>query len=224
MLKCLNCNRKLEKGQIKYCSNKCQLDFQYKQYIEGWKRGEENGLKGQYALSNYIRRYLLEKTNNKCSQCGWGEINKFTNTLPLEIDHIDGDYRNSNEQNLRVLCPNCHSLTSTYKGANKKGREGREQYSNRKIFYCQDCGKEISFGSTRCRECQNKNKMIKLKDMPISREELKNLIRNFPFTQIGIKYKVSDNAIRKWCKKFNLPTTKKKKLIPILIKIGIQYK
>lgn len=209
MLKCLNCNKELNKRQIKYCSNQCQSDFQYKQYIKRWKNGEEDGLSGQYALSKYIRRYLLEKNNNKCSQCGWGEINKFTNTLPLEIDHIDGDYRNNKEENLRVLCPNCHSLTPTYKGANKKGREGREQYSNRKIFYCQDCGKEISFGSTRCRECQDKNKTTKLEDMPITREELKDLIRIFPFTQIGIKYKVSDNAIRKWCEKFNLPRTKK---------------
>ena len=38
-----------------------------------------------------------------------------------------------------------------------------------------------------------------------SREELKNLIRNKPFTQIGQFYSVSDNAIRKWCKAYNLP-------------------
>jgi hypothetical protein len=41
------------------------------------------------------------------------------------------------------------------------------------------------------------------------REELKNLIRNFPFTEIGKMYKVTDNAVKKWCKKFNLPSRKK---------------
>ena len=44
--------------------------------------------------------------------------------------------------------------------------------------------------------------------MPVSREELKKLIRNTPFTQIGKQYGVSDNAIRKWCDKYNLPRKK----------------
>ena len=199
-MNCLNCGKELtKKSQIKYCSNICQKNYEYKQYIQRWKDGLENGLSGQYSLSNHIRRYLLEQTEYKCSQCGWGEINPFTNTIPLEIDHIDGDYRNNKEDNLRVLCPNCHSLTPTYKGANKNGREGRENY----------CGKEISNGAIRCRECQDKSRQIKIEDLPVTREELKNLIRTTPFTQIGIKYYVSDNAIKKWCDKFNLPRRKK---------------
>ena len=44
--------------------------------------------------------------------------------------------------------------------------------------------------------------------MPITKEELKDLIRTIPFTEIGRKYNVSDNAIRKWCDKFNLPRKK----------------
>lgn len=43
--------------------------------------------------------------------------------IPLEIDHIDGNSENNSEENLRLICPNCHSLTATYKGANRgKGR------------------------------------------------------------------------------------------------------
>lgn len=42
--------------------------------------------------------------------------------------------------------------------------------------------------------------------MPITREELKNLIRTTPFTKIAANFGVSDNAIRKWCIKFNLPS------------------
>ena len=41
--------------------------------------------------------------------------------------------------------------------------------------------------------------------MPVTREELKTLIRTTPFTKIGEQFGVSDNAIRKWCDKFDLP-------------------
>ena len=57
--------------------------------------------------------------SNKCCKCGWHEINPYTNTIPLEIDHIDGNAENNSEDNLQLICPNCHSLTSTYRGANR---------------------------------------------------------------------------------------------------------
>ena len=85
-------------------------------------------MSGEYGLSKYIRRYLLEKHNYKCEKCGWGEKNEFIGTIPLEIHHIDGDYTNNKEGNLQVLCPNCHSLTETHKSHNKKGRIGRRKY------------------------------------------------------------------------------------------------
>lgn len=71
-----------------------------------------------------MRRYIFEKFNNKCSKCGWSEINPYTNRIPLEIEHKDGNWKNSFEENLELLCPNCHSLTSTYRGANRgNGRD-----------------------------------------------------------------------------------------------------
>ena len=126
---CLNCGKELNKHQNKYCSNKCQTDYQYKKFIERWKAGKENGVRGTYQLSNYIERYIKEKYNNKCCKCGWCEINPFTNNIPLEIHHKDGNYANNNEDNLELLCPNCHSLTNTYKNALcHKGRENRNKY------------------------------------------------------------------------------------------------
>lgn len=128
---CLNCGTEFEhrkNSTNKFCSNKCQREYQYKQYIERWKNGEENGLSGEYSISKNIKHYLLEKYNYKCEICGWGETNSFTNTIPLEIHHIDGDYRNNKEENLKVLCPNCHSLTETHKSHNKEGRIGRRKY------------------------------------------------------------------------------------------------
>lgn len=125
---CLNCGKELE-SRKKYCDIHCQQEYQYKEWVIRWKNGEESGLKGEYGISNYLRHYLLEKFNYKCSKCGWGEENPYTHTLPLEVEHIDGNYLNNNENNLTILCPNCHSLTSTYKGANKGfGRKDRLKY------------------------------------------------------------------------------------------------
>lgn len=129
-MNCLNCGSELVDRRTKYCNNKCQSDYQYKQYIERWKNGEEDGMRGRYQLSEHIVRYLFDKYNSKCSRCGWSEINPFTKRIPLETEHIDGNYKNNDECNLTLLCPNCHALTSTYKGANKgNGRKERSKYN-----------------------------------------------------------------------------------------------
>ena len=130
MLNCLNCN-KLIKNKNKYCNNKCQKEYEYKQYINKWKEGEELGIRGEYQISMHIKKYLLKKYNNKCTKCGWSEKNLFTNIIPLEVEHIDGNYKNNSEENLILLCPSCHSLTATYKGANVKngGRRARSKYN-----------------------------------------------------------------------------------------------
>ncbi len=128
-MNCLYCKKPLSRN-TKYCNNTCQANYQYYKYIEKWQNGEVNGLKGKYQISNHIRKYLLIKYNYRCSKCGWHKVNPYTNVIPLEIEHIDGDYTNNKEDNLTLLCPNCHSLTSTYKGANKgKGRKDRKKYS-----------------------------------------------------------------------------------------------
>jgi endogenous inhibitor of DNA gyrase (YacG/DUF329 family) len=128
---CINCGKEFEhtrSSKNKFCSNKCQMDYRYKEYIKRWKNGEEDGMSGKYGLSGHIRRYLLEKYNYKCEICDWSEENPHTHTVPLEIHHKDGDYTNNKEENLQLLCPNHHSLTETYKSHNKNGRKGREKY------------------------------------------------------------------------------------------------
>jgi len=57
--------------------------------------------------------------HNKCEKCGWGEINPITNRIPLEVHHIDGDCTNNRIENLQLLCPNCHSLTSNFGSVNR---------------------------------------------------------------------------------------------------------
>lgn len=79
-----------------------------------------------------------------------------------------------------------------------------------KYNYCIDCKTKISKKAIRCNNCENiKRKNNGLSLTPISREELKNRIRTESFTNIAKDFNVSDNAIRKWCVKFNLPKTKK---------------
>jgi len=126
----------------KYCDNKCQRDYMYHSYIKEWLAGSNgksstsncNGMRGNTQISQHIRRWLHERTNNKCEKCGWNEWNKFTNKVPLQINHIDGDALNHHPENLELICPNCHSLTETYgyTGGRISARRGlrKRQYSN----------------------------------------------------------------------------------------------
>ena len=127
-MQCFNCSKEIQRRN-KYCSIKCQKEYEYNVYIDKWKNGEETGNRGDYQISMHIKRYLYNKYKNKCARCGWGEVNKYTGNIPLEVEHIDGNYENNKEENLILLCPNCHSLTSTYKGANlNNGRKSRCKY------------------------------------------------------------------------------------------------
>lgn len=122
---CLNCGKELEYRRNKYCNNHCQQEFQYKEYVKNWKSGLIDGLVAEYQLSKNIKRYIREKFDNKCCECGWDKVNPVTGNSPLEVHHKDGNYKNNNEDNLILLCPNCHSLTENYKALNKNGRKER---------------------------------------------------------------------------------------------------
>lgn len=68
--------------------------------------------------SNKLRKRLLREglLKHQCSMCSltdWLGVQ-----IPLELDHIDGNNMNNNFENLRLLCPNCHAMTPTYRGRN----------------------------------------------------------------------------------------------------------
>lgn len=120
---CICCGKEIKSktyNKRKYCSNKCQQNYEYQEWIKKYKKDNsiaKSSLWGQIPVQ--LRRYIFEKFNNKCCKCGWCETNPYTKRIPLEVDHIDGNSENNSESNLQLLCPNCHSLTSTYRGANR---------------------------------------------------------------------------------------------------------
>jgi len=114
-------NKYSSKGM--YCSIQCQQDFLMEQRVS-------NGT----ATHRTLKRYLLKKHGNKCWSCGIHEWNN--SPIVMELEHIDGNSENNNLINLSLICPNCHSQTSTYKAKNiGNGRHSRRvRYSEGKSF------------------------------------------------------------------------------------------
>lgn len=97
---------------------------------KGWNKGRkipktatdinvlliENSTAQSYKLK---RRLFQEKLKNpKCEICGWAQMAN-DGRIPVELDHINGIHTDNRLINLRILCPNCHSLQSTHRGKNK---------------------------------------------------------------------------------------------------------
>lgn len=131
---CVTCGNETARRGYTYCSNSCQQEYQYRDFIKRWKEGKVIGLRNIGVVSKAIKRYLREKYNNKCVLCGWSEINQKTGLVPLVADHIDGDWTNNTENNLRLICSNCDSLSPTYAALNKgRGRKGRRENKRAKV-------------------------------------------------------------------------------------------
>jgi len=120
---CLNCGEECSRATYIYCSNKCQKSYERKKIRESWYN------EGNSPSWRAIKSILFEDRERKCQVCGISEWNG--KSIVLEIDHIDGNYENNKPENLRFICPNCHSQTDTYKARNMgKGRHyRRERYA-----------------------------------------------------------------------------------------------
>jgi hypothetical protein len=120
---CTNgCGNPIKIGATKYCSFKCQHDFNRKILTELL----ESGTYQVVQTTPFLRNYLVGRLGERCSRCGWSERHPTTGRVPVEVEHIDGDWRNNRVKNLTLLCPNCHALTQTFRGLNRgRGRPYR---------------------------------------------------------------------------------------------------
>lgn len=159
-----------------------------------------------------------------CENCGRREW--MNAPIPLELHHKDGNHLNVSIDNFQLLCPNCHALTNNFKGKGKRSNQFKAEvvdfnldciksrsygevvvakpteHSNNK---CQICGAQISCDATYCMQCSHH---LQRKCEWPSQEELRDLICQYPILQIAKRYGVSDNAVRKWCKNYGLPSNK----------------
>jgi hypothetical protein len=149
--------------------------------------------------STYNRCHLKERLlkqnilENKCSIC---EQKPLWNNKPLImiLDHKNGIYNDNRLENLRLLCPNCNTQQKTFCGRNIKSKNVEK---NKNLCICGNL--KYKFSKV-CYKCFNKKKA----KLCITKEELEHLIKNKPMTTIGKMFGVSNNAIKKKAKLFNL--------------------
>lgn len=156
---------------------------------------------------------------HECSNCHNTEW--MGQPIPIELDHIDGQHFNNELENLRLLCPNCHAQTPTYRAKNKRSMRSKaemeslvDKIPDRSICdpikekvamnVCKTCKEEYvksDGGEYFCSDACFKNSLQKFDITP---EELSKLVWEMPTTKIAEMYNVSDKAISKRCIKYNI--------------------
>ena len=183
-------------------------------------------------MGNYenVKSYRQRQKENiiyvmggKCACCGYNKCNS-----ALELHHLnpeEKDFTFSDNTNRAwetimqelpktiLVCANCHreihaelidatTLQSSFDKQKADEVSQTIEKSKRGFHFCKICGKKVSSKAHYCSECYGKSQ--REVERP-SREQLKLDIRTLPMIQVGRKYGVSDNAIRKWCDSLNLP-------------------
>ncbi len=162
----------------------------------------------------------------KCVQCGI-ESRWNGRHLVLHVDHIDGCRLNNGVENLRFLCPNCHSQTDTYAGRNKRRGHHPFTITESEIYKflnsLDDITRHDYFLTTPTQIICDKfhitvqtisryKKIFKItskfptsyQSRSPSKEQLTEDVKNMSMVAVGRKYGVTDNAVRRWCKKYGI--------------------
>jgi hypothetical protein len=155
--------------------------------------------KGSLINSDVLKKKLFKSgikekrcENIICLRTEWNGLD-----IPLQLHHKDGDKYNNELTNLEILCSNCHSQTDNY----CKNR------MIKKKKYCH-CGKQISKIGIECKSCSKLKQKRKIPNRP-SLQTLLDDIKECSYLEVGRKYNVSDNCIRKWFKYYGvIPPTK----------------
>lgn len=142
-----------------------------------------------YTNIRLLKKKLLESKllqyrcyNTNCGISSWLDKN-----LSLQIDHINGHNNDHRLENLRLLCPNCHSQTDTYCGKNKK--------SKKKILSCPMCFGLIKYKKSKtCSHCYQQNQKTKI-DWP-SHEILAKMVDSSNVFQVAKQLGVSSHSVK----------------------------
>ena len=117
---CKQCGKEKPRRQQAFCSIECATTFRTGRKIKDWLSGKHKGYTGKtMSLSKFVKHYLYETRGTACSICSWDERHPIDGSILTEIDHINGDASDTRPENLRILCPNCHSMTPTFRGRNR---------------------------------------------------------------------------------------------------------
>jgi phage antirepressor YoqD-like protein len=192
-----------------------------------------------YNKRDLIKSFLIKHGvfNNLCSECDITDWNG--KPITLQLDHIDGDRHNNQIDNLRLLCPNCHSQTETFSTRKKrtKVKVPSEYKTDESIIDAIETSENArqalmklglqAFGGNyqRIRKIKE-TKSIEFKKPRESKlppmDELLEKLGKYSIKEIGEQYKVSDNAVRKWMKKYDIPITRNE-LKSFMMENGLVY-
>lgn len=236
--------RKLE---IRPCGgNYKTLHFYIKEYNldtshftgRGWRSGAKMPVRkpkdlndilveNSYYSSNKLRIRLIKDgfKKHRCEICNLENWNG--QKIPLELDHINGNNMDNRVENLRVICPNCHAQTNSYRGKNSKSKLNEFRKNRAKSFEmvgvdaikggepkktkesrvpaknCPNCG--VCFRSGRKKYCSNScYRQFASSNIPKLLDVLDAFKKYKSFLRVGEFFNVTDNTVRKWCKKYNI--------------------
>lgn len=136
--RCRRCETPCRTGRT-FCSDICKAEYNTQikdDKITGWLTGRIDACM-KYTLAKWAREYVLEQAGYQCEaidnrtgqRCTENRRRENGNTV-LQVDHIDGNWINCVRENLRALCPTCHTLTPTWGAGNMgRGRTWKSQYN-----------------------------------------------------------------------------------------------
>lgn len=152
-----------------------------------------------YSSTKNLKRKLLKLglLKNECYGKDCGITEWHGNKLSLQLDHINGDRTDNRIENLRLLCPNCHSLTPTF----CRGKRCKKEYK------CSDCNVSVSKKGNRCAKCAGLARTDNISKVfwpQIS--DLLKMVEELGYSEVGRRFGCSDNAVRKHIKKIEKNT------------------